>query len=127
MFLSCFYVLKISEIILLNNQSREKCSADAARTHTSCSLGEHPNHLDHQHHWLFLVLTLIQELIGQISKTLTFCNCLLQLTYLAHLCICSAHLLDVTYHQLNISQLLLCIENNFTYIMRSKQKSNLRK
>ena len=27
-----------------------------AQTLASCSLGKHPNHLDHQHHWVSLVL-----------------------------------------------------------------------
>ena len=29
-------------------------------------------------------------------------------------CICSVHMLDGNYHQLNVSQLLICIENNET-------------
>ena len=80
-----------------------------------------------------IVLTLNLELIGLITRDLTLsCSAIYIDTFSAsghlfhtsfrHLHICSMHLLDGTYLQLNVSQLLICIENNeYSFVNNLKQ------
>ena len=107
-----------------NNQSKERCSTGWAETHTSHSPEECPNHLDYQHYWLFLV-PLTQVLFNwsdpgpwplQLPSEVDSFNASAHLfhTSVWHLHICSMHLLNGTYHQLNDLSCLHCINNIFS-------------
>ena len=47
------YTCEINKYSLEVNNARKRVAPGGAQTHTSCCLGEHPNHLDHQHYMLF--------------------------------------------------------------------------
>ena len=65
-----------------------------AQSHTSCSLDKCPNHLDHQHYWLLLALTLHYELIDQIQDLDLYATAICSQLHLTYLHICSKHLSD---------------------------------
>ena len=105
-----------------------------AQTHTSCSPGKCPKHLDHHHYMLFTVFNsqlrahcsgprdLDLECTAICSDTLNASAHLVHASVQRHLPICSTHLLDVWYHQLNVSQLLICIGiNECSFVNNPKQ------
>ena len=58
MFVRLFHCINNNNILTSNPKARKGVVLGGAQTHTSCNLGKHPNHLDHQHYWLLLVLAL---------------------------------------------------------------------